>query len=57
VSDKCNAELHIGDDFGDNHATMICQLEKDHGGCHIEKWNNNEGDLRLDSWHGDDRDE
>ena len=53
----CKAELHIGDDFGDNHATMKCQLEKDHGGCHIEKWNNNEGDLRLVSWHGDDRDE
>lgn len=33
---QCNAELHIGDDYGDNHATMHCELEAGHDGKHRE---------------------
>jgi hypothetical protein len=32
----CAAELHIGDDYGDNYATMRCQLEEGHDGPHQE---------------------
>lgn len=37
MSDLCKAELHIGDDFGDNRATMICELQKGHEGKHRGK--------------------
>ncbi len=36
MSNICLAELHIGDDFGDNHATIKCQLPKGHSGPHQE---------------------
>lgn len=32
----CNAVLYISDDFGDNKATMSCQLESGHAGLHLE---------------------
>jgi hypothetical protein len=32
----CTARLHIGDDFGDNSATIRCQLPKGHEGLHKE---------------------
>ncbi len=32
----CDAELHIGDDLGDNFATMKCQLHAGHNGPHQE---------------------
>lgn len=35
---ECKAELHIGDDHGDNHATMRCQLPKKHDGPHREEF-------------------
>lgn len=34
----CKAELHIADDHSDNHATMICELQKGHKGSHRETW-------------------
>jgi hypothetical protein len=56
---KCEAELHIGDDFGDNEATMKCQLEEGHAGSHIEQWRSGypKGLNRAVLWEGDDRDE
>ena len=37
-TDRCNAELHIADDFGDNHATIRCELEPGHEGLHEENF-------------------
>jgi hypothetical protein len=34
----CPAELYIADDFGDNEATVRCQLELGHSGQHKEEW-------------------
>jgi len=34
----CKARLHIGDDFGDNSATIRCQLPKGHEGLHKEEF-------------------
>lgn len=56
----CQAELHIGDDYGDNHATMRCQLDEGHEGPHVERFRMLGGetgarDCRV-SWVGDDRD-
>lgn len=36
VEGQCNAHLYIGDDFGDNKATMRCELIKGHSGNHKE---------------------
>lgn len=35
---RCNAELHIADDYGDNHATIKCQREEGHDGSHEERF-------------------
>ena len=35
-ANTCGAELHIGDDFGDNVATVRCQLAKGHALPHVE---------------------
>lgn len=35
---ECNAHLYIGDNFGDNHATMRCRLTAGHAGPHFERW-------------------
>lgn len=52
VEGECNARLYIGDDYGDNHATMRCSLHAGHEGSHQETWRN--GACRLE-WDGDDR--
>ncbi len=36
VEGECNAHLYISDDYGDNHATMRCQLPSGHDGEHQE---------------------
>ena len=36
VEGECNAHLYIGDNYGDNHATMRCQLPQGHEGYHKE---------------------
>jgi len=38
VVGECNAHLYIGDDYGDNEATMRCQLPLEHEGNHQEKF-------------------
>lgn len=53
TTSKCGAAIKMGDDYGDNHATFICGLDRNHDGDHLE-----EGTLygqfpyRL-SWKGD----
>jgi len=37
-SKKCLAELHIGDDYGDNCCTMHCQLPIGHEDRHKEEY-------------------
>ena len=39
VAGECNARLSIGDDWGDNSATMRCQLKPGHDGPHVERYN------------------
>lgn len=61
-AETCKAELHIGDDYGDNRATMKCQGKLGHEGKHFEDWDN-EDMIQDDSiahncrveWEGDDR--
>jgi hypothetical protein len=56
VDGECNARLHIADNFGDNHATMRCQLPPGHEGEHKEEWTAMpEGNTRCVTWTGDDR--
>jgi hypothetical protein len=38
VPGECNARLYIGDDYGDNYATIRCQLKPGHGGPHGEEY-------------------
>lgn len=53
---KCGAELHIGDDFSDNHATMRCQLERRHDGPHRETYQRDDMPVVI-TWHTDDRED
>jgi hypothetical protein len=50
VAGQCNARLYIGDNFGDNHATMRCQLAPGHLGPHVETYQ--DGDVRVE-WKRD----
>ena len=50
----CNAELHIADDYGDNHATMKCQLEVGHAGPHRENFQHGGTPVTL-TWETDER--
>jgi len=38
VEGKCNARLHVFDNYGDNHTTMRCELVPPHDGPHQEVW-------------------
>lgn len=50
VKGECNAHLYIWRNYGDNHATMRCQLLKGHKGKHIEKYK-----LVMVTWEIDER--
>ena len=52
VAGECNAHLYIGDNFGDNHATMRCQRPAGHEGEHMERFRG--GDARA-LWLTDER--
>jgi len=52
IAGECNAHLHIGDNYGDNHATMRCQLEAGHQGDHQETWR---GGTAVVRWSGCDK--
>lgn len=55
VEGECNAQLHIADDYGDNHATMRCQLPKDHTGAHREAYSSLVGGQVVVMWEKDER--
>lgn len=57
VPGECNAHLYIADDFGDNHATMRCQLQEGHTGPHQESFTRiSHGENRvLIQWGRDER--
>lgn len=54
VPGECNAHLYICDDYGDNDATMRCQLEKGHDGPHKEVFDRNDTEVVI-TWHVDER--
>lgn len=54
VSGECNAHLYIGDNFGDNHATIRCQLKPGHDGEHVERFKRDEGNVEI-RWELDER--
>ena len=53
VKGQCNARLEIADDYGDNCATMRCQLSLGHEGPHQEKFDR-DGPVIV-TWVSDDR--
>jgi len=55
IDGECNARLRIADDYGDNCATMRCQLEPGHDGLHREIFQRPDGPVTV-TWHGDARD-
>lgn len=56
VEGECNAHLYIADNFGDNHATMRCQLVPGHDGPHQEVFYREGREVRV-VWDGDEREE
>lgn len=55
VAGECNAHLEIGDDYGDNHATMRCALPLDHTGMHCEKYESRTAGEVIIKWARDER--
>jgi hypothetical protein len=54
---KCNARLFIGDNFGDNHATMRCSREPGHEGKHRERYTaRGAGEVSVE-WDRDEREQ
>lgn len=51
VAGECNAQLHIGDDFGDNHTTIRCGLESDHKEPHKEVFERRGRPVEI-TWYG-----
>ena len=49
----CKAVLFIGDSFGDNEATMKCQLEEGHEGSHQESFKRSSGNEVVITWTED----
>lgn len=54
VPGDCNARLYIADNFGDNHATMRCQLPKGHEGRHREEYVVSRNEVTV-TWEKDGR--
>jgi len=56
TKEKCESTIVFGDDYGDNHTTFKCQLEKGHAGKHAESGDQGYGvkphPYRLE-WEGD----
>ena len=56
VDGQCNAHLYIADNFGDNHATMRCQLPKGHPAHHQEGYKRErDGQAVVVQWQRDER--
>ncbi len=57
VEGQCNAHLHIGDDYGDNHGTMRCHLAPNHQDAyHEETYMSDEQEVTI-RWKLDERNE
>ena len=56
VEGECNARLHIGDDYGDNCATMRCGLSPGHEGLHREE-HGETGNPVVVTWVKDERED
>lgn len=54
VEGKCNARLYIGDNYGDNHTTMMCQLEPLHDGDHQESYQSSGSGRVTTTWELED---
>jgi hypothetical protein len=54
VPGECNAHLYIADNYGDNHATMRCQLSEDHEGLHKETFQCQGTDVTV-TWEIDEK--
>jgi hypothetical protein len=52
IDGECNARLFLGDNYGDNHATIRCQLFPDHEGLHQEQCR--DGTVTI-TWVADER--
>jgi len=52
----CLAELHLGDDYGDNQCTIHCQLPPEHEPPHCERFQRG-GLPVVITWHIDDRED
>ena len=50
MSGQCQSTLEIGDDYGDHHATMKCQLAKKHKGAHEERYTSSELNEVVVTW-------
>ncbi len=55
VDGECNAHLYVADDYGDNTATVRCQLRQGHSGSHVEEYSDERtGRVRIE-WEKDER--
>lgn len=54
IDGECNAHLYIGDNYGDNSATIRCQLACDHEGPHQEQFERGGGTVTI-TWVADER--
>lgn len=52
VEGQCNAHCYVSDDYGDNRATIRCELPRNHKGMHREV--SREGKLIIE-WEVDER--
>lgn len=54
---RCQAVLYIGDDYGDNRATIRCDLQAPHEGQqHEERFKRGESEVAI-FWGHDEREE
>jgi len=54
VKGECNAHLYISDDYGDNNATIRCQLPEGHDGPHKEEFERGGKPVTI-QWEVDER--
>lgn len=54
VDGECNARLFIADNYGDNSATIRCQLAPNHEGSHREQFEREGGQVTI-TWIADER--
>jgi hypothetical protein len=55
IKGNCNARLYIADDYGDGHATMLCELKLGHPGPHKETFRDTPHGPAVLTWSHDER--